>query len=829
VLVADRAGQPAPAGVPGELLIGGAGVAIGYHGRPAATSDRFVTIAERRWYRSGDRVRWRADGTLEFLGRVDDQVKVRGHRIEPAEIEHAMVTHPAVAQAAVVAHPGADDRTTLTAYAVLDRRADAPGADRSGDEHVDEWRGLFDEVQGGPVEADPAFDTSGWNSSYTGAPIPAAEMQEWVDTTVAAVAALRPRRVLEIGCGTGLLLWRLAPGTERYVGVDFSAATIAALESRLREDRRYDHVELRRAPADALDADLGAFDVVVVNSVVQYFPDAAYLRSVLDRAVAHVALGGHLYVGDVRSLPLLEAFHSSVVLAGAGPAAGTEEVAARARRLVSLETELVVDPRFFTTYADAQPRLTSVAVRPRRGSAANEMTRFRYEAVLAVEGPLPVAVERWLDHNGDPVSVDDLRKHLDDADPVVWGVRRLANARVAACTGGDESVAVDPEDVWALADDAWAVEVSWVAGHPDGAFDVAFVPRALGADGVRLPDAEPGRGAALTNEPAATRRHRRLVDDLRSHLEHQLPAHMVPSRIVALDALPVTANGKVDRAALAAVDVQGATTAGFVAPRDDVEAALATVWADLLDLPAVGVHDNFFELGGDSILSIQVVARARRAGLELASRDLFRYQTIAELAAAASRTTAGAGGGGGAALAPEGPVPLTPIQRWFFDLDQPAAARNHWNQSAHLVLEPAADVEVVAAAVADVVAAHPALRLRFAPDDDDGGGGWTQQLATGDGGGAVEHLDLAAGAGGAALAEALARLQASLDVERGPVFRGATIRLGADDLRLVLVAHHLVVDGVSWPIIVEDLEDAYAARRAGRAPALLAERTAWLG
>ncbi|HSU82029.1 MAG TPA: amino acid adenylation domain-containing protein, partial [Thermoanaerobaculia bacterium] len=325
--------QPVPAGGRGEVLLGGAGLARGYLGRPDLTAERFVPdpfagAPGERLYRTGDLARFRPDGELDFLGRIDTQVKLRGFRIEPGEIESALCRHPRVREAVVTLRDG-----RLVAH-VVPREPDGPPAAGDDAGHVAQWRALYDETYGRrPAEEgiDPTFDIRGWNSSYTGGPIPAVEMREWVDATVERLLALPHHRVLEVGCGTGLLLFRVAPATERYRATDFSPEALARVRAGL-DVRPLPQVELAQALADDWSGVRpGDFDLVVLNSIVQYFPGVDYLIRVLEGAVAAVAPGGAVFVGDVRSLPLLEAFHSSVELHRAPGPLPEEELARRVR------------------------------------------------------------------------------------------------------------------------------------------------------------------------------------------------------------------------------------------------------------------------------------------------------------------------------------------------------------------------------------------------------------------------------------------------------------------------------------------------------------------
>ncbi|MBW8874482.1 MAG: non-ribosomal peptide synthase/polyketide synthase [Acidobacteria bacterium] len=305
------------------------------------------------------------------------------------------------------------------------------------------------------------------------------------------------------------------------------------------------------------------------------------------------------------------------------------------------------------------------------------------------------------------------------------------------------------------------------------------------------------------------------ASELHRWVAASLPEYMVPAAFVFLESLPLTPSGKVDRQALPEPDRLRPRLEGeYVAPRSATEALLAGIWAGVLGVERVGVRDNFFELGGDSILSLQVVARAGDDGLRITPRQMFLHQTVEELAGVAA-----AGAAPGAATDP-GPAeaPLAPVQRWFFERE--LAARNHYNQAVLLATRPGVRPERLAAAIEHVVAHHDALRLRFVRTGPE----WMQA-----GGGAgpvppLSRLDLLAlppERRTPALEAAAAALQASLDVERGPLLRAACFELGGDaGGRLLLVIHHLAVDAVSWRILLEDLERAYRRLEEGREVAL---------
>ncbi|HEY2739495.1 MAG TPA: amino acid adenylation domain-containing protein, partial [Thermoanaerobaculia bacterium] len=338
-------GERLPIGVPGELWIGGTGVTRGYLGQGELTAEKYVLCEGRRFYRSGDRVRRRADGALEFLGRLDHQVKLRGFRIELGEVENALGRHPEVRDAVALVREE-DSGRRLVAYVVRRLAAEiAPGeaADQAAAadaDHVADWQALYEETYGRAAEAEDAtFNLEGWNSSYTGELIPAGEMHEWVDHTVARVLALEGRRILEVGCGTGLLLFRIAPGVELYQGTDFSRMALEGIRRQIERMGGLPQVSLVHRQADDWSGVApGSFDTVVLNSVAQYFPGIDYLTRTVQEAVGSIASGGRIFLGDLRSLSLLESLHTSVELHRSPEELPVEELRRRiVRRLAGEE------------------------------------------------------------------------------------------------------------------------------------------------------------------------------------------------------------------------------------------------------------------------------------------------------------------------------------------------------------------------------------------------------------------------------------------------------------------------------------------------------------
>ncbi|MGH8365913.1 MAG: condensation domain-containing protein, partial [Pseudomonas sp.] len=289
--------------------------------------------------------------------------------------------------------------------------------------------------------------------------------------------------------------------------------------------------------------------------------------------------------------------------------------------------------------------------------------------------------------------------------------------------------------------------------------------------------------------------HGALRESLKAHLKAQLPDYMVPAHLIVLDSMPLTANGKLDRRALPQPDPE-ANRQQYVAPRNELEQTLAAIWCAVLNVQQVGLDDNFFELGGDSILSIQVVSRARQAGIHFSPRDLFQHQTVQTLAAVAIRSEQVSAEQG----VLTGASGLTPIQHWFFDTDIPE--RQHWNQA--LLLEPVQALEPhrLEQALLAVLEHHDALRLSFTQRDAQ----WhAEHLAVPEGG-----LLLQAQVADMEQCSALfTDTQRSLNLAHGPLLRALLVDGPQGQRRLLIAIHHLVVDGVSWRVLLEDLQTVY--------------------
>jgi len=767
VYLLDERRRPVTLGLVGELWVAGPGVALGYHGRPELTAERFVEdpfVPGDRMYRTGDLARWRSHGQLEFLGRGDRQVKIRGARIELGEVEAALRSHPRVRDAAVtVVEPRRAGASAVTHCARCglasnhpDARIDDAGICRVCRTHdatreraaryfrtMDDLRGVFDAL---PGREDRRYDcmmllSGGKDSTYA--------LYQLVEMGLRVVA------------------WSLDNG---YISDGAKA-------------------NMRRA-ADDLGVELVWGTTPAMNRI---FVDSL-------RTFSNVCQG---CFKTIFTLALTEARRREIPVVVTGLSRGQ----IFETRIADLLRNGIDDPdEIDRAILDARRAYHRIDDEVRRSLDTTVFDDDRvFEEIRVVD------FYRYCD-----AELADVYAYLDRRAP--W-VRPADTGRSTNCLINDTGIFVHKRE---RGFHNYALPYSWDVrlGHKerDAALeeldDDIDVDRSVGI--LReIGYLEPGAGAGLTG--TAERRLAAYVvtdgdgpppSEIREHLARCLPPAMVPTHLVPLPAIPLTVNGKLDLDRLPDPrDVRtDRVTVDATAPETPLEAELLALWREVLGVPAAGIHDDFIALGGDSILCIQLVSRARRAGIRIAPRQVFDHPTVAALAEVAEVADGGAGED-----RVSGPVSLLPLQTWF--LSRHGAPRSRFTHLVTLTADGPVSADLLEAALADVVDHHDALRARFARVDD--GNGWVQVLVDD---ARTPTVDTGDGA-----------IDPDFDLAEAPLLRA---RIGEGGTRIQLAAHHLVVDAISWSILLEDLETALAARERGAAPTLPPRTTSlprWAG
>ncbi len=642
----------------------------GYLNKPELTAQKFVSNPFRdgeMMYKTGDLARWLPDGNIEYLGRIDFQVKIKGFRIEIGEIESVLQDNLVIKKNVVCVKEDQAGDKHLVAYIVPENDANLladMNSDQLQEEQLENWKSVFDNNYAlGSSEADATFNIVGWNSSYTGEPIPTEEMKEWCEMTVDRILSLRPKKVLEMGCGTGMLLFRVAPYCINYVGCDFSSGALDYISSIIdKKELTLPQVELmERTAEDFTGFSDRQFDTVVLNSVVQYFSDIKYLVQVIEGAVKAVKPGGSIFIGDVRSLPLLEALHTSVALYQGYDTESLQKIKQKIKRNVLMETELVIDPTFFYALKAFLPEISHVEVRYKRGVHLNELTRFRYDVILHVEAEAVPEITCEQDWLKDKLTIEKIQTILCERRPEVLVITNVPNERTSLALTSQKLLeqetesetveelkkklvecdlknTIDPAKFWEIEDKDYAVEVVWAGPAKEQYYNVIFVQRSLTKSAIPLPncmgeDRYSSQWNLYANNPFQAELMQNLVPGLKEYLRERLPEYMIPTYFVHLEAIPLSANGKVDIRALPEPDLVYQTGADQTAPTNQIEEQISEIFKKILMLEKIGIRESFFDIGGDSIRAIRLLSLLNgRVKTNLKMVDLYANETVEKLA-----------------------------------------------------------------------------------------------------------------------------------------------------------------------------------------------------
>ena len=463
---------------------------------------------------------------------------------------------------------------------------------------------------------------------------------------------------MEIGAGSGLLLSQIAPQCERYVATDMSAVAIDNLARSLEalQIPWRDRVQLLAQPAHITEAlPQRYFDTIILNSVIQYFPNAGYLADLIDNAMDLLAPGGALFIGDIRNHTLQGAFQTAVALART-VTDDAGEIRQRVHRAIVSEPELLLAPEFFTTWAANHPGVAGVDIQVKRGLADNELNRYRYD-ITVHKTPTPVRTLAtapawtWTECEGLP----GLHTRLVAQRPAAVRITEISRTGLVADVHIEHALAAGapladaftqaaatthtatPEQLHRLGETAgYHVAVTW--GAQPGTLDAVFITP---TDAQHIPPLTdlylPATGAYQRSTHANNPQTNTQISAVRQRLSARLPEYMVPTQIVALEEFPLTSSGKIDSKAL---PTPVFATTPFQAPQTSTEKIVAGIYAQVLGLglERVGVDDSFFDLGGDSLSAMRVIAAINTTlDAHLAVRTVFYAPSVRSLSEQLSR------------------------------------------------------------------------------------------------------------------------------------------------------------------------------------------------
>lgn len=481
-----------------------------------------------------------------------------------SDIAAAIRTHPLVTGASVSAQSGVDGRRLLVAHVILDSTAfDRQAAESSARirrKAILEWRSVYDLTYRRALHSAPDFP--GWMDSYSGKPIANSEMIEFFDAAAARIASFQPRRILELGCGHGLLAKRLAPSCDHYLATDFSASAIGRLAASKASDPDLRNVELiQRDASDFSGVSSASYDTVVLNSVIQYFPDAEYLVDVICHAARAVQPGGRIFLGDLRNLNLLDVLHRSIQLNGLAATSSIGDLKEKANESVLRENELLVAPEFIYGLRDSVQGISRIDIQLKRGFSENELTRYRYDAIIAVGAAAHADIKKEVvkipyNQSITPTAfAEAARKDLSrryflvgvpnsrlERDYNIEQTIALADqsetlSSLLAQIDSPRRQSVHPESFWSLNQDGWEAVIGWNAESKDLCFDVELRLRSDSKEAChRRPIDSASIGSAnlrdLATNPLSSRLRREIARELRAALATKFPPHMIPETFI---------------------------------------------------------------------------------------------------------------------------------------------------------------------------------------------------------------------------------------------------------------------------------------------------------
>ncbi|KEY64595.1 hypothetical protein S7711_03654 [Stachybotrys chartarum IBT 7711] len=861
--VTDEKMQLVPVGVIGELVVTGDGLARGYI-NPSQNAGRFVniTIDEEtvRAYRTGDYVRRRpVDGQLEFFGRIDQQVKVRGHRVELTEVEQALLGHKLVSGAtAVLCHQENQD-SFIVGFVTLNGDENSQlSTQNSQDQLVENWHELFDSNNYNALDTlqrqQVGRDFVGWTSMYDGSEIDKIEMNEWLDETISCLfgSSQHLGRVLEIGTGSGMMLFNIIDRLESYVGLEPSRRAVGFVTKKLNHNPDMNR-KARVHQGTATDLSLVAKDftpdTIILNSVVQYFPSLEYLSGVVESLLSQFPSIKTLFFGDVRSYPLYREFRVSMSLHGVEEPASKENMRNKMNELERREQELLVDPGFFTALKDRFPHLIEhVEIMPKKMKAANELSAYRYAAVLHVKNQqqrriIDIDENKWLDFQATGLRAHTLEKLLRQApgsdvtavSNIPHRLTTLESRIVDALDNGANEEgewlsrlqegsrhipSLSPHDIIELSERVGCqVEISWGRQHAQrGGLDAVFhYFRPQNQDGRVLfsfpTDYNLIPSRKFSSQPYRQQADQLIESELRVVAQNLLPSFMVPQKIKALDKFPVTTNGKVDRRALLEMARTTGTAKIHISkapPRDDIERALCEELGDVLKSNDISINDNFFELGGHSLTATRYASRiSRRLNVNITVRDIFEQPVVAGLADKLRPAVGSRAYESIPRAEYSGPFKQSFAQERLWFLNQLYPASSWYMMPMSLRIRGPLQLDALQAALHALECRHETLRTTFSTKD----GANLQVILPF----SPTPLKVTEMKNEEQLLQYIHQDQTvPFDLRTQPGWRLSIYRLSDDHHVLSVVMHHIVSDGWSVDILRNELQAFYTAAVRGQ-------------
>ncbi|KAF5356450.1 hypothetical protein D9758_009494 [Tetrapyrgos nigripes] len=674
IYIVDKDLAPVPAGVLGEIVVAGVNVARGYLNQLALTAERFVIpenslLGDQRLYRTSDVGFWTSEGLLQFIGRKDTQLKVRGQRLEAGEVEAIIKHHSGVKSAAVVLIP-TQIGDKLVAYIQL-------GADEEVREGgaLSLWENQYnrEDIYGELDDDVVGHDFARWVSMYTGEAIPVIEMEEWLDDAIAHIAPKSTDRVLELGVGTGKIAWNILERVTSFVGTDLSSVVVNFMSAQIARRGVSSRLSVFQAAAHEFDQTPkeNPFTLAIINSVAQYFPSAGYFYQVIANILS-VMPQGRIFIGDIRSYALVPYHDLERALSVLDDNSCIQDIRDTIQRYTDVQDEFLQSPAFFYDLRVRFPEIVHIEIEPKFMHHRNELSRYRYSATLHVGSP-PVLVtsKDWIDCAMMESVATELRARLRNHDNAAFGAINIpvsdvqevqkalelvkaSNAPTSVqtlrqkLTDALATAEVTPGFVMQMAqEEGWNAILDFSSQQPIPSLCAIFTRITDVPVGKLVGDFPPlNSSESVPSYNVLAVKDAELVAGILSavekHLKDSLPAYMIPSPIIPVDELPLNRSGKLDRNMLASreyFEKYAGTSSSLPHVSGDLtntERDVLAIFARALNRQAdtIDIHEGLFNLGGHSLIATLIVAALRRElKTSLSMTNFFKHPTVKDTAA----------------------------------------------------------------------------------------------------------------------------------------------------------------------------------------------------
>lgn len=856
--ILDEKLNPMPVGLMGELYLGGVGLLQTYIGKQADSLNKQKLISnpfnkEELIYKTGDHACWLPNGNLQFLGRFDDQVKIRGFRVDLNQITSILETHEFVKKAIALKQDKELYNASLIAYLSLNEQKFLAKHKEIAQDYCQQWVNIYDRLYQKSSDH-TIFDTTGWISSYTGRPLPKADMEEWVSNTVDKILSFSPNKVLEIGCGMGLLLFPIAPRCNLYHGTDLSSAALEHISTQLTNKPYKNQVKLSQADVSTLNLTRNQYDTIIINSVVQYFPHIYFLVEILDHCINSVAQGGQIFIGDVRSYKHLKHFHASATFHRSSSNTLLENFKQRYFKSFQQEKELVIDPLFFIDFAKYHTRISHINIELKVGHCENELNDYRYDVVLHIEKQITenahTTVMNW---QQEQLTLPALTNQLGQQHQAMIHLADIPNQHWTTINGlldylkqdtknitlqeyfeflpNSNTSATSPAELKQLATSLnYEVSCIFPISTKIDCFDAIFYKKSY-----ILPCLEQTvtrhkkaimNWQMYANKPWHLVCHKIVQDMLHQYLSEKLPYYMIPSLFVIVDEIPLTANGKINKKALA--EHQPIVVAKYHAANTAIEQVLIEIWRNILGIEEIGIYDNFFELGGHSLNALRVLQSIEeRWHINLDMMHLFSKPIVFELAQEIQRLLA-LGSANKSVLkhslsyasqmvcqelkSPFRKIIPTLAQQSLLFLNQYEENNPNYNVSLAVQLNGHLEIRSLRKSFAALIRRHQALRSSFMGSEPDPISLIHQKIAFQIPIEKVHKQDV--------VQSLTIEANRQFNLSAPPLIRAKLFKTNEDEYILCITMHHIISDARSLEIIIKELSELYTAYVSQKKPRL---------